>query len=322
MGRPRKFFSHRNPHSEQGAVLLIVLWVVIVLSVLAFGFASNIQIGSRSVRNVKDSTIGYFLAKAAVQEALFEMSRLSQPGAALEAGIVFKQQRVAHQPLTFNLDTGTAQCLIENEAGKLDLNTGSPLVLRNLLMGQFELNDNPADAIVSQWTEWRKQKIDSKGVVHGGPLTAVEDLLALPGMKPEFVYGDWRRSREGQVEHRRGLLELATVYSDSPRINLNYAPLEILRSIPGVDAAEATAIANARTQRYFESIDDCQQRVPIQFNDDAKNLVTVEESSFFTLIATGRASDSSYERTVRAMIKLRSNDPLGFRVLYWKDEEI
>jgi type II secretory pathway component PulK len=141
-------------------------------------------------------------------------------------------------------------------------------------------------------------------------------------MKPEFIYGFWRRASDGKVEHRRGLLELTTLYSGSVGINLNDAPLEILQALPGVSDSEAKAIINARTQHFFESVDDCQQRVPIQFNDEAKNLVSVQESTAFALVGSGRATGADYERTVRAIVKFGTNDPPGYRIVYWKDEEI
>jgi hypothetical protein len=98
--------------------------------------------------------------------------------------------------------------------------------------------------------------------------------------------------------------------------------MEILQALPGVDASEAKAMFDARSLHYFESIDDCQQRTPIQFNDLAKNLVTVGESSTFTLVGRGQAKGSSAPRTVRAIVRSQTNDPLGYRILYWKDEEI
>lgn len=312
-----------RPHNtERGVILLIVLWVVVALSVIAFSFASNVQMGARSIRNARDGAVGYFLAKGAINESIFELLKTTQAGDNPEGVTLFKQLRVAHQPLDMELDSGTAQCWIENEAGKLDLNAGSPLVFRNILVQQFDLDDASADSLVAQWTEWRKQKSDANGNIQGGPLLSVENLLGLSGMKPEFMYGFWRRARDGSVEHHRGLLELATVYSGFNGINLNYAPIEVLQALPGVDSTEAAAIISIRTQHYFESIDDCQQRVPIQFGDEARNLVTVQDSQAFTFVASGRASGTDYDRTVRAVVKFGVNTPLGYQIVYWKDEEI
>ncbi|MBZ5535375.1 MAG: general secretion pathway protein GspK [Acidobacteriia bacterium] len=309
-------------NSESGVILLIVLWVVVALGVLAFGFATNIQLGMRSIRNTKDGVSGYFLAKGAISESIFEMMKISQPDTPQEVGLAFKQQRTAYQPLSITLETGSAQCWIENESGKLDLNAGSPALFRNLLIRQFDVDDSLANDLVNQWEEWRRPKLDSNGNTQGGPLNSVEELSGLKGMKPEFIYGFWRRAPDGTVEHRRGLLNLATLYSGSAGINLNDAPLEILQALPGVTASEAKAIASARTAHFFESIDDCQQRVPIQFNDESRNLVSIQESTAFAFIASGRAAGSDYERTIRAIVKFGTNDPLGYRIVYWKDEEI
>lgn len=312
----------KSLHTERGAILLIVLWVVIALGVLAFGFASNVQMGARSIRNSKDGTVGYFLAKAAVNESIFEMLKFSQPGVDPDAATLFKQLRIAQQPLTFTLDTGQGQCWIENEMGKIDLNSGSPLLLQNLLVRQYGLDNQAAENLVANWTEWRKTPSDNDTTLHGGPLNAVEDLAVLNGMKPGILYGYWGLNSDNGVEQRRGLVDLATVYSNGPFINLNYAPLEILRALPGMDAAQAEGIVRTRNQQFFKSVDDCQERVPLQFSDAARGLVTVEESSVYTLVAMGRPTDSPTQRTVRAIVQLKSQGRLGYRILYWKDEEI
>lgn len=311
-----------SPEAERGSILLIVLWVVMALSVLAFGFASDVQIGARSIRNSKEGTVGYYLAKSAVNESIYTMSKRLSPSTKPEEGAAFKQQCVSRRPLSLQLTTGSAQCWIENESGKLDVNAGSPLVLRRLLAEQFDLPDSTADSIVSQWKEWLKVKVDSKGATQGGPLLAVESMLRFDGMKPDYLYGYWLRNHDGNVEHRRGLLDMATVYSNSARINLNYAPVEILGALPGVDSSQAQAILTTRNNHYFESLDDCQQRVPIQFDEEARNLVSVEDSAAFTLVASGRAADSSSKRTVRAIVRFGTSDPMGYRIVYWKDEEI
>jgi type II secretory pathway component PulK len=311
----------RPDNPERGVILLIVLWVVVALSVIAFGFASNVQLGTRSIRNSKDGAVGYYLARGAINQSIFELMKTTRAGTAPDVGLAFKQLRTAQQPLAFTLDTGSAQCWIENESGRLDLNAGSPLLFRNLLIRQFDLDEPVANALTAQWEGWRQQKPDSSGNIHGGPLNSVEELSGLEGMKPEFIYGFWRRAHDGTVEHRRGLLELTTLYSGFAGINLNYAPMELLQALPGVTISEANGIVQARTRHYFESIDDCQQRVPLQFNEESGNLVTVQESTASSLVATGRAAGSDYERTIRAIVKFGVNEPLGYRIVYWKDEE-
>jgi type II secretory pathway component PulK len=314
--------KHNSATSERGAILLVVLWVVIALGVLAFEFASNVKLGARSVRNSKEGTAGYFLAKAAVNESIFEMLKFGQPGVDPDAVALFNQLRISRVPLTFTLDTGQAQCWVENEMGKLDLNMGSPILFQNLLVQQYGLTDREAMDLIARWNEWRKPTSDSDPELHGGPLNSIEDLAALKGMKAEIIYGSWGLTSENMVKQRRGLIELATVFTGSQQINLNYAPVEILRALPGVDASEAEALVRTRNQHFFKSVSDCQDRVPLQFNDIARGMVTVEESPVLTLVATGRATGSSVDRTVRVIMQFNSQDPLGYRILYWKDEEI
>ncbi|MDD5544816.1 MAG: type II secretion system protein GspK [Acidobacteriia bacterium] len=307
--------------SDRGVILLIVLWVTIMLSVIAFGFASDIQLGARSVENTNQSAAGYFLAKAAVSEAVYEMMKMNQGGVDVAVSRAFKQQRIALQPITIQLETGTGDCWIENEAGKLDVNSGSPWVLQNLLVKQFGVEESKAESIAAAWTDRRKATPDSEGLLHGGPLTSVEEMLDVSGMKSSFVYGEWALDREGQAVLHRGLLSLATVYSASPRLNLNYASIDLLKSLPGVTDDQAHLIETTRAQRYFDSVDDCQQRTAVQFSDQARDLVSVEDLPVFTLLARGHAKDAGFDRTVRAIVQFGPT-PMGYRILYWKDEEL
>ncbi len=320
MNRRRR--EHYRYGSERGVILLIVLWVMIALGVLAFGFSSDVQMGARSIRNLKESATGYFLAKAAINEAVYEMYRYSQPGLDQTQVAWFRQQRVSRQPVVVALDTGKGQCWIQNEEGKFDLNAGSSLVLVRLLKNQFGLDDPTAESMVIQWTNWRKAASTSASALPGGLFSSVESMTVLPGVQPGWIYGEWRRSEKNTAEFHQGMLDLATVYTGLPQINLNYASKELLEALPGVTESLAESIVRTREQSLFTSVDDCQQRIAYEFNTDAKNVVTTAEVPIYTLVAKGQATDVSMERTVRAVVQVGTRDPLGYRFLYWKDEEL
>jgi type II secretory pathway component PulK len=78
------------------------------------------------------------------------------------------------------------------------------------------------------------------------PLLSMEELLLLPGMTPELLYG---------FGGNPGLRSMATIWS-SGRINLNAAPLEVLSILEGLDEKLAVQLLRRREEKPLESIFD------------------------------------------------------------------
>lgn len=77
-------------------------------------------------------------------------------------------------------------------------------------------------------------------------LLSLEELLLLPGMTPELLYG---------FGGTPGLRSMATIWS-SGRINLNAAPVEVLGILEGLDEKLAVQLLRRREEKPLESIFD------------------------------------------------------------------
>lgn len=81
------------------------------------------------------------------------------------------------------------------------------------------------------------------------PILSLEELLLVPGMTPDLLYG---------YGGRPGLDSLLTVWS-SGRINANTAPAEVLSILEGLDGRLAGRIVAGRAETTLESIMDLAQ---------------------------------------------------------------
>ncbi|MGD2080397.1 MAG: hypothetical protein PVJ36_04645, partial [Nitrospirota bacterium] len=57
-------------NSEKGIALVMTLWVVVLLTAVAFSFSISSRRGSASTRNLKEDTQAYYAALTAYEEVL------------------------------------------------------------------------------------------------------------------------------------------------------------------------------------------------------------------------------------------------------------
>lgn len=196
---------------ERGTVLVLALWLIVLLSLLAFSAGSLARVEARSTARQLDRMREDRLCLAAVE--LAEQALREDParacrddqdrfrGVELEEGS-FSIARPAQDGEIFGL---------EDEQGRLNLNAASPAELAALP----GMDPGSAAAI----SDWRARK--------GGPLQSVEELrLVLP---PEVF---------------RAVRPWVTVYGDG-RIDLNAAPSPVLRAL-GFSAEGAEALFRFR----------------------------------------------------------------------------
>ena len=86
-----------------------------------------------------------------------------------------------------------------------------------------------------------------------GRFDTVEELLLVKGITPTYFYGYPERTVDGSVIYRYGLSRYFTVYSNRNQINVNYAPLPVLLSVPGMPAEAATLIYERRLVKPFKN---------------------------------------------------------------------
>ena len=211
--------------SEGGAALVLVLWVITLLSVIAGNFAFSMRGEAQISRNLLAAAQARALADAGAQRAWFELLKLSTDIRRWRAnGLVYET----------TLDGAVLHVVIQNEAGKIDLNTASDALLQGLFRSAG-LDEEQSVALLDAVLDWRDA--DNLRRLHGAeeseyrsagksyvptnaPFETIDELMRVMGMTPELY---------------RKLAPALTVYSRQPGVSTAVAPREVLLAIPGAN---------------------------------------------------------------------------------------
>ena len=130
---------------QRGIALVLALWLTILLTVIASGFAFSMRSEAIAARNAISLAQARAAADGAVERTLFELSR----------------PRIAD---AWSAD-GTRRTWIENgvqfdvvavdETSKIDLNMANDTLLKGLLMTSGGLDDQAAARVVDAIADWR-----------------------------------------------------------------------------------------------------------------------------------------------------------------------
>jgi len=210
---------------QRGVALVLVLWVVTLLSVIAGNFAFSMRGEAQIARNLLSTAQAQAQADAGVHRAWYE---LMKPPTELNR---WMGDGVPHD---LSLADGVLRVSIQDESGKIDLNTASEL----LLVGLFRsagMTQESAVALADSVQDWRDT--DKLRRLHGAeeaeyvtagksykppnaPFETVDELQRVLGMTPQVF---------------RVLEPVLTVYSRQPGVNTAVAQRQALLAIPGVN---------------------------------------------------------------------------------------
>ncbi len=72
---------YQHPQRDDGMALVLVLWILMLLTVLAFEFSVMTRTETKVTLNQRESTEAYYLARAGIYKAIAELSRpvMSEP---------------------------------------------------------------------------------------------------------------------------------------------------------------------------------------------------------------------------------------------------
>ena len=260
--------------AESGAILIVVLWVVLILSLMVGTFAFTMHIEMRLTGYHDQELKAKALAMAGIE---FERTLLAQDR--LTAGQVnsadgsvrqFSSQNADYysEPWHNNPDLvdhtlgdGTFTVRVVDEQSKLNANVITPEQWRMLLQ-LCGLDLETANAIVDSVGDWIDKDSNNKfngaeddyymslsaeqnGPYHckNGALDRIEELLLIRGMTPEIFYG---HHSEGSTDAEiTGVAQFLTTLPFI-KVNVNTASSQVLQCIPGVTSQMAEQLIRYR----------------------------------------------------------------------------
>jgi general secretion pathway protein K len=308
----RVVFSRPFTDRTGGVALVLVIWVIVVLIAIVGEFSYSMRTEINITRNFKEEEEAYQLALAGVQQAKAEI---------LNAKDISKMYIDANDVLIIDPDEeaperkgdlgkGNFQYTITDENGKMNLNTASMDQLRNIFMNAG-VKSEEIDTIVDSIFDWRDtddlhmlngaeddyyESLDRPYSSKDGPFDLPEELLLVKGVTPGIFYGTKANDKEEAID---GVGKYFTVYG-SGQINKWTASKAVL------EAAEPAEADNIVAQR---------ESGPINVGSSGDNTVI----KFFSIVSTGKNSDGTIKRTVKAVVQKQENE---MEIIYWNDNII
>lgn len=267
-----------------------------VLAVLAAAIGALAEDRSRHAHNLAEAAKAEALADGGVRLAIRRVQdRVQDP-----------LWRADGTPMTIELEDGTIDIRITDEAGRVDLNFADEELLRALLIGAGAA-EREADALKDAILDWADQ--DDLRRLNGAE--AAEYHAAHrpePGNRPFALAEELRLVKGMSPELARRLAPFVTVHARQRGIDPTVAPLELLALLPGMDGERLNT--GARPQ----GIDP---NALGQFLGLAPQMVAVSKRQVFALRAVARTRGGA--TFVRECILRLMRDPANpTLILAWR----
>ena len=204
-------------HSQRGIALVIVMISILVLSMLAAGFAYSMKVETKLARNANSEAELEWLGRSGVEYARWVLANsllnpmqpydsLDQPWATGSGWLGPTNSPIAEVENPFTLGHGTVSWKITDLESKFNINAPEPVLQQVLPQALNLMGVSPGEAtpIVNSILDW----IDPDDQTHpegaetqyyeglnppyaakNGPLDDISELLLIKGVTPEIYYG-------------------------------------------------------------------------------------------------------------------------------------
>ncbi|MBN2242520.1 MAG: general secretion pathway protein GspK, partial [Acidobacteria bacterium] len=333
--RPRNnTFDIARPN-ECGVVLVALLWIFIALSAIALSFARESRVETAAVRNSQSMEKAYYIARAGISETVYRLAHQRFSSPARPPGLQQEPTPLELGRVEGEFGGGRFAVELEDESGKLNLN--SDLLSEQQLRALVHATGIPpedADTITDSIMDWRDPDnahrmngaeeefyltLDPSYAAKNGPVDTIEEILLVRGVTPEYYYGRPEKTGDGSIVYKYGLSRYVTVYSNRNQINVNFAPLPVLLSIPGMRPEDAERILERRLTRPYQNPREISDEIPGALGAQTLQYLATQASGIYSMRATGYEGNSKVRRVIRAVISLDGNQQNFHRILYWNE---
>jgi type II secretory pathway component PulK len=308
-------------------VLMTVLWILLVISFIAFALAAAVRTELSAAGTSFDSERALFMAKGAAETVFLKIQNPDK----------FPQSSMREErgQYVFQFDSGEARVKTETDASRIDLNGADEKVLASMF-ASLGIDEGLKNELVDSILDWRDSddvprahgaEVSDYGQVflgrgrlpYNSTFNTMQELLLVKHMTPDVYFG--RPNFEaGSAQYRKGigLRDIATVGTGRNVVDANTASVDVLAALPGVGPALAAQIVSTREQKRFADNKDLSARIS-GLNDDAASHLTVESGTPTLLISTATLQPSGTRKTVQLRLraerqkKIITSDPVVYK---------
>jgi general secretion pathway protein K len=315
-------------------ILIALVWILTALSVIALSFSRESFVEVAAARNARDLADGYYIARAGIAHTIYKLIEKRQTGHLRRLELQGPPDPIDLGQVTGEFGDGVYDVEIQDESAKINLNFVAEEQLHNL-MDVLGIDKREGDVIVDSLMDWRDvdnahrvngaeddyyQSLDPPYKAKNGRLETMEELLLVRGMTRPYYYGFPEKSPDGAPGYRYGLSRYVTVYSSSIRINVNFAPVEVLMSIPGMTAEIAQAIFEHRKTKPFTNVGEITRDLPVTMGPMTMPYLSTDVTGIYTLTASGHRQGSRVQRLIRTVVSLNeATATSSYKFIYWNE---
>jgi general secretion pathway protein K len=208
---------------ERGVALIIALWVTVLLTVIAAGFAYSMRTEALAARNAVALTQARALADGAVSRVTFELMRPRNANETWAAdGVVHYWQEG---------DTLIAANALD-ESGKIDLNAAPDILLKNLLETEAGADADTAARLVDAIDDWKTPGDAKRPQGAKAPDYKAAGLSYAPPNAPFETVAELQRVLGMTPALYAAVADSLTVFSQQSGVNPAYASRAVLLALP------------------------------------------------------------------------------------------
>jgi general secretion pathway protein K len=290
-----------------GFAQLVVLWALLLLGMLAMSFSFAMRTEALAARNGVDAARAYYQARTGIHRAISLLS---------ESAV----DNVMREPLAGEEEDASYRTRVTSEGGKVDINHVPEALLKEIL-GNAGLSAEEAEIAGDSILDWRDpddmprpygaedafySSLPTPLKIRNGRISALDELLSVRGVTPEL--------------YARLLSRAFTVFGQSSSVDINAAPAEVLRILPGFSPQAAEAVVERRKENPFRS----PAEVAAFLSDagvppaTAAILSTSSQRRVFTITSVGKAG-GKISRVVECRVEIAGSGEKSVKILRWTD---
>jgi len=373
---PRASAPLRERNKNGGSALIVALWTLILLSVLVMSFALDAMLEGKIGMYVRQRQRVNHLTQSGV--AIAEMLLIKQQNVSPTSRATDVEDRWKEPALRIKrgqttvidepIGDGVVRVEIIPEQARWNINQlckeARSGILYDKVWEQIFLQAGIPleywEELIDCWNDWTDadstvsgrygaedeyyKTLDPPYTARNGPIDTVDELRLVKGFVPAILDGGVLNPEETRTNLQirvSGIKELFTTYGDG-KINVNAAPMEVLKTIPDVDeitagaiieeregmggsgllggnrnvssASRASSVANGQEEDYsFKTVSDFMNRIP-GIATSVQQYITVN-SVTFRLNIRGEAAGISH--TIQAIVEV---DGDKVRYLRWRED--
>jgi general secretion pathway protein K len=261
-----KTMNRVSTNQQRGAVIIIVLWTAVLLTVLVTAMAGKVRLSASTVIHNYEASAEWAGLMGSLSKAEAQLMLEMMPRPVTEEGDE-EQDRYREPRYRFNGQAlqlyypGSEDFMVRifDHGGKINLNGIDRRVLQSYiehwLGGPEEADPDQVEELIWTWVDWTDLN-DQPSFASGAERDYYESL------EPGFVPRNYRElDTVEEILHIRGFAELLegvnvdaafTIYGNHSAINLNLATRDALQLIPGMTDA---IIEDIIAYREVEDID-------------------------------------------------------------------